>query len=108
MAGASIAPVIAIDGPVSSGKGTIARRVAAALGWHLLDSGALYRLLGLHARNLGVSLNDANALIPLAKDLPSRFVEVSGDLRIELSGEDVIDFLRTEEVGQLASRMAVY
>ena len=106
--GAARAPVIAIDGPVSSGKGTIARRVAAALGWHLLDSGALYRLLGLHARSLGVSLDDANALIPLAKDLPCRFIEAAGELRIELSGEDVSDYLRTEEVGELASRVAVH
>jgi len=100
--------VITIDGPVSSGKGTIARRVAVALGWHLLDSGALYRLLGLHARNLGVSLEDPDALVPLARDLPARFTEQRGDLLIELAGVDVSDFLRTEEVGELASRVAVH
>jgi CMP/dCMP kinase len=105
--GASV-PVLTIDGPVSSGKGTIARRVAAALGWHLLDSGALYRLLGLHARDLGVSLDDANALIPLASDLPCRFVEQDGELLIELAGRDVSDYLRTEEVGALASQVAVH
>ncbi len=108
MAAAQMAKVITIDGPVSSGKGTIARRVALALGWHLLDSGALYRLLGLHARGLGVSLEDAGALVPLARELPCRFIEQDGDLLIELAGKDVTDFLRTEEVGELASRVAVH
>jgi len=108
MAAAQMAKVITIDGPVSSGKGTIARRVALALGWHLLDSGALYRLLGLHARNLGISLEDAEALVALARELPCRFIEQDGDLLIELAGKDVTDFLRTEEVGELASRVAVH
>jgi CMP/dCMP kinase len=105
---ATTVPVLTIDGPVSSGKGTIARRVAVSLGWHLLDSGALYRLLGLHARDLGVSLEDANALISLARELPCRFVEQGGELLIELNGRDVSDYLRTEEVGELASRVAVH
>lgn len=52
-------PVVAIDGPSGSGKGTIARRVAKALGWHLLDSGALYRLVGMAAKRAGVALDDA-------------------------------------------------
>lgn len=108
MAVAPMATVITIDGPVSSGKGTIARRVAQRLGWHLLDSGALYRLLGLHARDLGVSLDDEQALVPLARELPCRFVEQDGDLLIELAGKDVTDYLRTEEVGELASRVAVH
>lgn len=99
--------VITIDGPVSSGKGTIARKVASKLGWYLLDSGALYRLLGLHARNLGVALDDEKALVPLAQNLPCSFTEQHGDLLIELAGEDVSDYLRTEEVGELASRVAV-
>ncbi|MCK5874494.1 MAG: (d)CMP kinase [Alcanivoracaceae bacterium] len=103
-----MATVITIDGPVSSGKGTIARRVAQRLGWHLLDSGALYRLLGLHARDLGVSLDDEQALVALARELPCRFVEQNGDLLIELAGKDVTDYLRTEEVGELASRVAVH
>lgn len=103
-----MAAVITIDGPVSSGKGTIARRVAARLGWHLLDSGALYRLLGLHARNLGVALDDPQALVPLARDLPCCFIEQGGELRIELAGEDVSDYLRTEEVGELASQVALW
>lgn len=100
--------VITIDGPVSSGKGTIARRVAARLGWHLLDSGALYRLLGLYAQNLGVALDDVPALLPLARALPCRFIDNGPELRIELAGEDVSDYLRTEEVGELASQVAVW
>ncbi|WP_229144294.1 (d)CMP kinase [Alcanivorax sp. 1008] len=108
MAAASMAKVITIDGPVSSGKGTIARKVAQRLGWHLLDSGALYRLLGLHARNLGVSLDVPEGLVPLARELPCRFVEKNGELLIELDGVDVSDYLRTEEVGELASRVAVH
>ena len=59
--------VLTIDGPVSSGKGTVARLVAARLGWHLLDSGALYRVLGYHAKNQGVALDDETALVALAK-----------------------------------------
>lgn len=100
-------PVITIDGPVSSGKGTVARRVAAALGWHLLDSGALYRLLGLHARNQGVALDDEAALVSLAHNLPVRFREDQGEMVILLADQDVSDVLRTEEVGELASRVAV-
>ena len=107
MAAAQMAKVITIDGPVSSGKGTIARKVAQRLGWHLLDSGALYRLLGLHARNLGIALDDEQALVPLARALPCRFVDKDGELLIELDGVDVSDYLRTEEVGELASRVAV-
>ncbi|MGB1220692.1 MAG: (d)CMP kinase, partial [Alcanivoracaceae bacterium] len=99
--------VITIDGPVSSGKGTVARRVAGALGWHLLDSGALYRLLGLHARNCGVALDDEPALVALARELPVRFREAQGEMVILLQDQDVSDILRTEEVGELASRVAV-
>ena len=66
-------PVIAIDGPSGSGKGTIARRVAEALGYHLLDSGALYRLTAIAAKNNGVSLHDETRLAKLAADLDLRF-----------------------------------
>ena len=68
MSSAKDVPVIAIDGPSGSGKGTIARRVAQALGWHLLDSGALYRLVALAAQRRGVDLNDASALRGLASE----------------------------------------
>lgn len=101
------APVVTIDGPVSSGKGTVARLVAARLGWHLLDSGALYRVLGYHARARGVALDDEAALVPLAENLPVSFVEQDGDTSVLLEGADVSRVIRTEEVGALASQVAV-
>jgi len=100
-------PVIAIDGPSGSGKGTIARRVAAALGWQLLDSGALYRLLALAATRRGISLDDAGALDALALDLDVRFeADGAGEELIWLDGEPVRDELRTEEAGSGASQVA--
>lgn len=101
------AAVVTIDGPVSSGKGTVARQVAAALGWQLLDSGALYRVLGYYARAQGVALDDTKALTPLAHALPVEFVDVKGDTRVLLDGDDVSLVIRTEEVGALASQVAV-
>jgi cytidylate kinase len=101
-------PVIAIDGPVGSGKGTIARRVAAALGWHLLDSGALYRLLALAARNRGVALEDVDGLVSVAANMAVRFgSDDNGDEQIWLDGVDVTLAIRTEEAGAGASAVAV-
>jgi len=77
------------------------------LGWHLLDSGALYRVLGYHARNQGVALDDEPALIALAEDLPVRFVEQQGNTAVILAGEDVSNIIRQESVGELASQVAV-
>ena len=100
-------PVIAIDGPSGSGKGTIARRVAAALGWHLLDSGALYRLLALAATRRGIGLDNADELAELARNLDVRFaVDDVGEELIWLDGEPVSDELRTEEAGRGASTVA--
>ncbi len=97
------APVIAIDGPTASGKGTVAQRVARALGWHYLDSGAIYRLAALAALRGGVALDDEPAQARLAAVLPIEF----RDDRILLSGGDVTDAIRTEAVGEAASRIAV-
>lgn len=109
MTGAEGVPVLTIDGPSGSGKGTIARNVAAALGWHLLDSGALYRLLGLAAAREGVEPDDEDALARLAGTLAIQFeTDESGEERVRLDGEDVTATLRTEETGRLASRVAVY
>ena len=97
-------PVIAIDGPTASGKGTVAQRVAAALGWHYLDSGALYRLVALRALEDGVDAGDAPALADLARSLQPRF---AGE-RITLGGRDVTDEIRREDVGSMASRIAMH
>ena len=102
----SAAPVLAIDGPSGSGKGTIARRVATALGWHLLDSGALYRLTGLAANRRDTPFSDDRALGELAETLDVRFGDRDGEEQIFLDGEDVTGDVRTEETGRLASRVA--
>ena len=101
-------PVIAIDGPVGSGKGTIARRVARALGWHLLDSGALYRLLALAATRRGIELDDVVGLVDLARHLDVRFSsDERGEEEIWLGGDNVTRQIRTEECGAGASAVAV-
>ncbi len=101
------APVIAIDGPSGSGKGTIARRVADALGFHLLDSGALYRLTALCADRHGVSLDDAAKLAELARSLDVRFdTGADGSERIWLEGDNVSVEIRTEGTGAGASTVA--
>ena len=97
-------PVICIDGPTASGKGTLASEVARRLGYHYLDSGSLYRLTGLAARRAGLSLEDPDEarLTTLAQQLPVRFVAD----RILLAGEDVSDAIRTEAAGMDASRVS--
>ena len=100
-------PVLALDGPSGSGKGTIARQVAAALDWHLLDSGALYRLVGLAAERQGIDLADEALLGELAARLKVRFgADEEGGERIWLDDVDVTADVRTEETGRLASTVA--
>ncbi len=107
MAADAPVPVITVDGPSGSGKGTISRRLAQELGWHWLDSGALYRVLALAALRHGVALDDEAALAELARQLDVRFVEDGqGEPRVLLEGEDVSRALRTEETGAAASRVA--
>ncbi|MGN6388658.1 MAG: (d)CMP kinase [Burkholderiaceae bacterium] len=96
-------PVIAIDGPTASGKGTVAHRLADRLAYHYLDSGALYRLTALRALRDGIALDDEAALAAAAAGLPCRF---SGDV-VLLGGEDVSTAIREEECGNAASRIAV-
>jgi len=100
--GGIAAPVIAIDGPSASGKGTVAQRLAKVLGYHFLDSGALYRLTTLAALRAGVALDDETAVAAVAAALPAEF---EGD-RILLSGEVVTEEIRAEEVGVGASKVA--
>lgn len=102
------APVITIDGPSGSGKGTVAGLLAKQLGWNLLDSGALYRLLAFAAGNHGVDLTNEESLKLLAAHLDVQFI-ASGNgqgQRIVLEGEEVTDLIRNEQVGAGASQVA--
>jgi cytidylate kinase len=99
--------VMTIDGPSGSGKGTVSRAAARALGWALLDSGALYRLVALAARNSGVSLEDGPGLAALAERLDLEFgSDSAGDEVVRLDGQEVTDAIRTEEAGNDASKVA--
>ena len=98
----SMVPVITVDGPSGSGKGTISQLLAARLGWHFLDSGALYRALGLAARARDIALDAEAELAVLAGQLELRF---EGE-RILLDGRDVSDDIRTETSGNAASKVA--
>ena len=95
-------PVITIDGPTASGKGTVASRIADRLGFHLLDSGALYRLTALQALRGALPLSDEAGIAKLAQQLPARF----RDDVIYLADEDVSHAIRAEEVGNMASKIA--
>jgi cytidylate kinase len=100
-------PIITIDGPSGSGKGTVARQVAARLGWHLLDSGALYRLVALAGWSLGLPRQDEAAHARAARELDARFeMDEQGEERVLLDGANVTRWLRTEETGAGASRVA--
>ncbi len=101
--------VITIDGPSGAGKGTISRIIAKKLGFHYLDSGALYRLLGLSAVRHHVSVDSEKGLMALAEHMDIRFeTEKEGAFKIYLEGEDVSRDLRTEETGLLASKVAQF
>jgi cytidylate kinase len=101
-------PVIAVDGPGGSGKGTIAMLLANHLGWHYLDSGALYRLTALAALNAGVPHDDETALGSLAAGLDIRFETDGENTRAMLSGMDVSERIRLDDIGILASRISAY
>jgi cytidylate kinase len=99
-------PVVAIDGPSGSGKGTIGRRLARELGWHYLDSGALYRLAALAALRRHLDFADTRALAELAASLNVRFTAAAVGERVYLDDADVSTELRTEQAGDAASRVA--
>jgi cytidylate kinase len=100
-------PVLTIDGPSGSGKGTVSRAVAKALGWRLLDSGALYRLVALGARRVGIALDDAPAISHLAEHIDLHFTSgEAGEEIVWLGGRDVTRDIRTEEAGNDASKVA--
>lgn len=105
----SFIPVLTIDGPSGSGKGSITQMVAKRLGWHILDSGALYRLTALAAERAGVALDDAKSLAEIARDLDIEFLasEAGEPVKVLLRGEDVSQALRLESTGNSASKVAV-
>ncbi len=102
-------PVITIDGPSGAGKGTVARIVAEQLGWHLLDSGAIYRVLAVAAQHHNISVDDEESLLPIASYLDVQFqISGNGEGKVILEGEDVSNAIRTEEIGALASKVAAF
>ena len=105
-----IIPVLTIDGPSGSGKGTISRHVADELGWHLLDSGALYRAIGYAGGAAGLDLSDAEAVTRCAESTKIRFRDPKdgGETRVIVNGHDATDELRTETAGAAASAIAVF
>ncbi|MCP5144682.1 MAG: (d)CMP kinase [Gammaproteobacteria bacterium] len=102
------APVVAIDGPSGTGKGTLCAALAGETGWHLLDSGALYRLVALAAQRRGIALDDVDYVTAIAVALPVTFVPQRNNSSpvVLLSGEDVTDAIRTEAAGSAASEVA--
>jgi cytidylate kinase len=103
----SSTPVICVDGPSGAGKGTLSRELAARLGWHLLDSGALYRVLGFACRHRKIPLSDEAQVVAMARQLDVAFVPTVAGVSVFLGGEDVSLPIRTEDGGRDASKVAM-
>ncbi len=101
-----LAPVLTIDGPSGAGKGTISRIIARRMGWHYLDSGALYRAVGVAASWADIDTSDASALVRCTFDTHVQFVEQGDVMRVMVNGTDATDELRLETTGALASAIA--
>ena len=99
-------PVVTVDGRSGAGKGTLSALIAEKLGWHLLDSGAIYRVLAVAAMHHDLPIDDESAVVPLASGLDVSFEIDKEQRRVVLEGEDVTDDIRTEEVGAVASQIA--
>jgi len=106
MANSATVPVIAIDGPGGAGKGTICRLVAAKLGWHLLDSGSLYRITAYAAALRGLDLQDSAAVAEVARTLDVRFAEAAESVSVIFEESDITNLIRTEKAGSSASIVA--
>lgn len=104
----AITSVITVDGPSGVGKGTLCKALAEKLGWHLLDSGAIYRVLALAALNRQLSLTDENGVAALALALKVEFKTADDGVQVWLDGQDVSGAIRTEETGNAASQIAVF
>lgn len=105
---AALAPVITVDGPSGAGKGTLCQALANEFGWHLLDSGAIYRVLALAALHHRIDIQAEDALVPIAANLDVRFEPKGKDLCVILEGEDVSNEIRNETVGNTASQIAAF
>lgn len=99
-------PVICVDGPSGAGKGTLSQHLAKAFGWHLLDSGALYRVVGFACRCQAIALEDSDAVADIARALDVTFRPADAGVRVWVAGEDVTSGIRTEEGGRDASTVA--
>ncbi|WP_158770254.1 (d)CMP kinase [Paraglaciecola sp. L1A13] len=99
-------PVITVDGPSGAGKGTVSTLLANRLGWHFLDSGAIYRVLAIASIHHQIDPSDEAGLLPLASGLDVNFEPAEFGCKVILEGEDVSDDIRTEEVGAVASKVA--
>ena len=99
-------PVLTIDGPSGSGKGTVAQLMAKDLGWHYLDSGALYRVLAKACTKHGIELSDETSVSTLAKNLDVVFLFKNGELEVLLEGQNVSTLIRSEQTGNAASKVA--
>ncbi|MFS8607602.1 MAG: (d)CMP kinase [Gammaproteobacteria bacterium] len=105
MRSAAVVPIVTVDGPSGSGKGTVSRALAKRLGWHLLDSGALYRVTARAAQRAGVDLGNEAEVARVAASLDVQFSEGEQE-RVLLAGDDVTHELRTEQCGEAASKVA--
>ena len=106
MADSVAVPIIAVDGPGGAGKGTVCRRVAAKLGWHLLDSGSLYRITAYAALHRGVALHESTAVAEIARTLDVRFIDGADDISVIFEETDITSLIRTEKAGESASIVA--